>query len=88
MPTCKPKTRTVPEEEYEALLYKVLDAGLVVSAIPACTRFTMVDSDFQVTQNMAEARFIAWDSYMDCGLLQVDGAGDAIVLLRQDYDAE
>lgn len=80
----KPQTRKMAEREYEALLYKVIDAGTIVGA-GYSTKFAMVDSDFLPTQDMAEARYIAWDNAHDCGLFQVDSAGTAVLLISH-YD--
>jgi hypothetical protein len=78
----KPKTRTIPRREWFALHMKVMENRAVISAMHPGTTFVMADSDFQPTQNMADCRFMAWDNQHDAGLMQVDGAGDAIVLIH------
>lgn len=75
-----PQTRHIPEEEYEALCEKVMACAPVIKRRGPFTTLWMVTDDFEPTQNMAAARFIAWDNYMDRALLQVDGAGNAILI--------
>lgn len=78
----KLQTRKIPEREYFALLYKVIDAG--DSGRGYSTKFVMVTDDFLPTQVMAEVRYMAWDNAHDCGLFQVDSTGTAVLLLRED----
>lgn len=80
----KQQTRKIPEREYEALLYKVIDAG--GGSYGVATKFVMVTDDFLPTQCMAEVRYMAWDNAYDCGLMQVDNAGTAVRLLRDWQD--
>lgn len=79
----KPKTRKIPEREYDALtemIYK--KAQPVIPSPVAGTSVFMLDSDFLTTQSMAEIRWIMTDSPYDTRLFQIDGAGDAILLIR------
>lgn len=78
----KPQTRKIPEREYMALLYKVIDAGGGTRGYS--TNFAMVTDDFLPTQCMAEVRYMAWDNAHDCGLFQVNNAGTAVLLLREE----
>jgi hypothetical protein len=78
----KQQTRKIPEREYEALLHKVFDAS--GGRYGVATKFVMVTDDFLPTQCMAEVRYMAWDNAYDCGLLQVDNAGTAVWLLREE----
>ena len=78
----KTQTRKIPEREYEALLHKVIDAG--GGGYGYSTTFVMVTDDFLPTQCMAEVRYMAWDNAYDCGLLQVDNAGTAVWLLKDE----
>jgi hypothetical protein len=80
--THKTKTRAIPETEYLALLYKVIDAAGHGRGYE--TKFAMITDDFLPTQCMAEVRYMAWDNAHDCGLFQIDNAGDAILLVRKD----
>jgi len=80
----KKQTRTIPEREYEALLYKVIDAG--GGGYGYSTTFVMVTDDFLPTQCMAEVRYMAWDNAHDCGLFQIDNAGTAVWLLRGEEE--
>lgn len=75
------QTRLIPDREYEALLYKVIDAA--GRGRSYSTTFAMVTDDFLPTQCMAEVRYMAWDNAHDCGLFQVDSTGTAILLLRE-----
>ena len=78
----KTKTRAIPEREYYALLNKIFNsAGL---GRGYSTAFAMLTDDFLPTQCMAEVRYMAWDNAYDCGLFQIDNAGDAILLVRTE----
>lgn len=78
----KTQTRKIAEREYNALLYKVIDAAGHGRGYG--TKFAMITDDFLPTQCMAEVRYIAWDNAHDCGLFQIDSTGTAIMLLRED----
>ena len=79
-----PKTRTMPDAEYEAILDRMNDLPDVVEGgeFYYGMGVIMADSDFLPTQSMHEARFIYMYNVMDSILMVVDGAGDAIVMRR------
>lgn len=79
----KPKTRKMFELEYDALVERVIAAGWIVTPSLHQSGFTMITSDFLVTQSMAEARWIYCETPIDILLFQVDGINDAILLIPE-----
>jgi hypothetical protein len=75
------RSRYMNEDEYHALLVKVIASGCLIVKRPPFTNFTMVTGDFEPTQVLADVRFIAYDNSLDDALFQVDDAGDAVLLL-------
>lgn len=80
----RPKTRTIPGAEYDAIaerIYKGVEP--IAYKGSAGTAVFIVTGEFEPTQNLAEARWIMTDNPYDMHLLQVDGAGDAILLIPE-----
>lgn len=81
----RPKTRVMPEAEYEALANKIYrGVAPLTTGWAASTKVFMCDSDFVPTQTLADVRWIMTDNPYDMRLFQVDAAGDAILLTRGD----
>ena len=80
----KPKTRTIPNEELEALIEKLFEVKPVYDIDDReGFGFRMVSGDFEPTQNMAEARWVMIDSLDYTLVFQVDGVNDAILLIPE-----
>lgn len=80
-------SRRMPAAGYDALIKEVLEAGRLVDRGSAMTRFVMVTGDLEVTQNLFEVRFIAWDGPLDNGVFQVNALGEAVWLIRTEDEA-
>lgn len=79
----KTKTRAIPAKEFWAIVFKLSDEVGSIH-IQNGTQFYMSTGDFERTQSMAEARWIlSLGEDEDVTLLQVDGIGDAIVLIPE-----
>ena len=79
----KPKTRKMPHQEYDALERLLHKAGYIYeSSAYGGSDFSMLTGDMLPTQSMQEARWILVQSDGEPLILQVDGANDAIILIR------
>lgn len=76
-----PKTRR-SQVNMGALVRALAATPPVASSGPTGTRVWLLDDDMQPTQCMAAVRWIMTENPFDYRILQVDGAGDAIVLLN------
>lgn len=77
----KYKTRKIPDAEYDALFDKIREAHSGIRGeVSTGTHIKAVDSDFQPTQAIADARYLACENMEGYSLIQIDGIGDMITL--------
>jgi hypothetical protein len=78
-----PKTRSIPEEEYDALADRIYKSQPVTKEGSYLgLSVWMLDDDFQPTQCMAEIRWMYAENNYGIQMFQVDNAGDAILLVK------
>lgn len=79
----KLKTRRIPRMELDGLFTMLVGIDPLVDGGPGGTDFSMITGDLELTQNMAEARWIFINTPGDDLIFQVDSVGDAILLLPE-----
>ena len=79
----KTKTRKMSWEERDALQSMIRAVPPVIRGSGPATSVWMVTGDLEPTQCVDEARWIMTDSQMDCHIVQIDAAGDAIVIVEE-----
>jgi hypothetical protein len=82
--TFRPQTRAMPDEEYEALTAMLYHCPPVVQSSLVGTSIWMLDDDLMPTQTMAAVRWIMTDNHYDCNVFQIDNAGIAVQIVRED----
>lgn len=77
----RPKTRSMPYEEYEALMDRIMSCTAIIrGGAYLGLSWWMLDDDWLPTQSMAEARFMLAENGYGYQLFIVDNAGDAILI--------
>jgi hypothetical protein len=78
-----PKTRTMPEEAYDALADRIYKSQPVAKGSPYLgLSVWMLDDEFQPTQCMTAIRWMYAENNYGIQMFQVDNAGDAILLIK------